>query len=257
MPEVILYEVIDRVAWITLNRPEAMNAINEALRSGLSLALDQAATDDDVRCVVLIGAGERAFCAGADLKEGKFQDSPIAFRSQRKRGRWISSFDRNPKPTIAAIRGFCLGGGLEIALACDMRVGSSDALLGLPETQYGIIPAAGGTQRIAQVVGLGIALEMVLTGRRLKADEALQWGLLNRVVPGADVRNAAQEMAKAIVERPPTATQFAKEAVRFSVSQNLGNTLEREVDLAALLMAADERTSGLEAFRRKNSVKKE
>jgi enoyl-CoA hydratase/carnithine racemase len=245
---VIDYAVNGGIATIVINRPEVMNAINDEVRLELPRALDRAASDDDVRCIVLSGAGSRAFCAGADLKEGTFQESPTNFRQKRASDRWITAFDRNPKPTIAAIRGVCLGGGLEIALACDLRVAGSDATFGFPETQYGIIPAAGGTQRIAHVVGLGVALDLVLTGRRLSAAEALVCHLVNRMVEPSSTLAAALDLAATIASKPPTATRLAKEAVRISVLSDLPTGLARELDLAALLMSVEERSGGLKKF---------
>jgi enoyl-CoA hydratase/carnithine racemase len=249
MTEVVNYAVNDGIAVIILNRPEALNAINNDVRRELPSALDRAAADTNVRCIVVSGAGCKAFCAGADLKEGTFQETPTSFREKRLADRWITSFDRNPKPIIAAIRGVCLGGGLEIALACDLRVAGSDATFGFPETQYGIIPAAGGTQRIAHVVGLGVALDLVLTGRRLSAAEALACQLINRMIDPSSTMDAALELAAKIASRPPTATRLAKEAVRGSVLSNLSVGLARELDLAALLMSVDERAAGLKKFR--------
>ena len=242
------YAIDGGVARITLNRPEALNAINNDVRRELPKALDRAAADDSVRCIVLSGAGNRAFCAGADLKEETLPETPASFREKRLSDRWIAAFDRNPKPIVAAIRGVCLGGGLEIALACDLRVAGSDAIFGFPETQYGIIPVAGGTQRIAHVVGLGVALDLVLTGRRLSAAEALACHLVNRVTDPSSTIEAALELAATIAAKPPTATRLAKEAVRISVLSNLPTGLARELDLASLLMSVDERSAGLKKF---------
>lgn len=245
MSETVDYIEEDGVAFITLDRPDAMNAINRVMRSELPAAVDRAAASGDVRCIVVAGKGGRAFCVGADLKEEGFDTQPAEFRQQRSGGRhWIAAFDRNPKPVVAAIHGYCLGGGLELALACDIRVASTDASFAFPETGFGVIPAAGGTQRIAHVVGLGMAMEMVLTGRRLSSEEALACGLVNRVCGPDMLMQTAREIATAIASRPPTATRFAKEAVRHAVFANLNAGLEREVDLASLLMSVDERPAG-------------
>jgi len=250
MTATVEYLERDGIAFITLDRAEALNAINEAMRVELPAALDRAASADSVRCVMIAGGGERAFCVGADLKEDAFDVEPVQFRKKRRDGHWIAAFDRNPKPIIAAIHGYCLGGGLELALACDMRVASTDASFAFPETKYGIIPAAGGTQRIAHVVGMGLAMEMVLTGRRLTAEEALACGLVNQVCSPDRLAEIAEQIAAIIVSRPQTAIRFAKEAVRYAVFDNLKAGLEREVDLAALLMSVDERSSGLGDFRK-------
>ena len=251
MTEVVDYQERGGVAFITLNRPEALNAINNDMRRHLPAALDKAAASDAVRCILVSGNGDRAFCVGADLKEDRLDTAPIAFRQQRRSAHWVAAFDRNPKPIVAAIRGYCLGGGLEMALACDLRVASTDAIFGFPETQYGIIPAAGGTQRIAPVIGLGIAMEMVLTGRRLTAEDALACRLVNRVCSPAVLAETAEQLAMEIASRPSTATRLAKEAVRYSVFDNLAAGLDREIDLASLLMSVDEKSAGLDAFRKK------
>jgi enoyl-CoA hydratase/carnithine racemase len=212
------------------------------------------ALDDDpaVQVIVLRGAGERGFCAGADLKEKPVVENPLDARVLRARSSWIESFDRVAKPTIAAIHGFCLGGGLEIALACDLRLASADAVFALPETGLGLIPGGGGTQRLPRIIGLGRALDLLLTGDRIDAREALRVGLISRLAPDRDsLASEATALAERIALRPPLATGFAKEAARVGVELDLAAGLRLERALFTMLLSSDERREALAAFREK------
>ncbi|HEY0297392.1 MAG TPA: enoyl-CoA hydratase/isomerase family protein [Bordetella sp.] len=251
MSGTVITEVRDGVAWLTLNRPEALNAINEAVRAELPAALAAADAREDVRVVVLRGAGPRAFCVGADIKEFSAVGSALAWRQQRAHRHWISAFDRVVKPTIAAVHGHCLGGGLEIALACDIRIAADDASFGFPETGHGIIPGAGGTQRITRLLGQGVALDLVLTGERIDAARALAMGLVSRVAPAAGLAELAAAVAARIAERPPLAVQFAKEAVRAGAELPLAAGLRYETDLSAHLINTEDRLEAARAFREK------
>lgn len=240
------------VAWITLNRPAAINAINDSIREQVPAALQALDADPDVHVIVVRGAGERGFCAGADLKERPAAEIPLDARVLRARTSWIESFDRVAKPVIAAIHGFCLGGGLEIALACDLRIASADAVFALPETGLGLIPGGGGTQRLPRLIGLGRALDMLLTGERIDANEALRSGLISRLVPDhAALATEVAALAERIAARPPVATCFAKEAARAGVQIDLPAGLRLERALFTLLLSGDERSEALAAFREK------
>ncbi len=186
--ETILYAVDEQVATITLNRPEVHNAQNDTLRRELHQAFTALSTDDDVKAIVITGAGERAFSAGADIREFVEPASPTQLRERRKRIEYRAVMDRCSQPIIAAINGFALGGGLELALACDIRIAAENATLGLTEINLAIIPGGGGTQRLPRLVGKGKALEMILTGARIPASEALRIGLIER--DGAGGRGA-------------------------------------------------------------------
>ena len=246
----ILVERQDRVGWITLNRPEAINAINDAVRQELPAALQAFDRDPEVRVILLLGAGPRGFCAGADLKEKRTAESPLASRGAPGQPTWIQSFDRVSKPVIAAIHGYCLGGGLEIALACDLRIASPGAVFALPETGLGLIPGGGGTQRLPSIVGLGKALDLRLTGDRIDAGEAHRCGLVSRLASSAESLVAeAGELAKRIAERPPAATRFVKEAARAALELELGAGLGLERDLFAFLLMTQERREAVAAFR--------
>ena len=213
----VLYAVRDPIAWITLNRPEAMNAISDSVRTALPELIARAEADDSVRVMVISGAGERAFCAGADVKGFNAVESLVQFRQTRAHAHWIGAFDRARKPIIAAIHGYCLGGGLEIAMACDIRIAAEGAKFALPEVSRGTIPGAGGTQRIARLIGLGRALDMVLSAEQMSAEDALRVGLISRLVPRAELMTAAETLAKRVASHAPLAVLLAKEAVRGSL----------------------------------------
>jgi len=244
----ILHEAADGVVTITLNRPEVHNAMNEQMRQELTRCFGDLATSDAARVVVVTGAGERAFSAGADIREFVEPQVPVRFRESRKRVDFRQAMDRCPQPIIAAIRGYALGGGLELALACDLRIAGEDAQLGLTEVNLAIIPGGGGTQRLTRLVGRGRALEMILTGARIDAREAWRIGLVERVVPAADVLAAARELARTLAEKAPVALRYAKEAVVKGLELPLADGLRLENDLAALLRTTEDRVEGAKAF---------
>ena len=244
----ILYEAADGIATITLNRPEVHNAMNEPMRQELTRCFGDLATSDAARVVVVAGAGERAFSAGADIREFVEPQVPVRFRESRKRVDFRQAMDRCPQPIIAAIRGYALGGGLELALACDIRIASEDAQLGLTEVNLAIIPGGGGTQRLPRLVGRGRALEMILTGARIDAREALRIGLVERVVPPADVLAAARELARTLAEKAPVALRYAKEAVVKGLELSLADGHRLEGDLSTLLRTTEDRLEGARAF---------
>ena len=244
----VLYEVADHVATITLNRPEVRNAMNTPLREAMSERFTALATDDDVRVIVVTGAGDKAFSAGADIREFVEPLQPTQFREQRRRLDFRQVMDRCPQPIIAAIRGIALGGGLELALACDIRIAGDDALLGLTEVNLAIIPGGGGTQRLPRLVGRGKALEMILTGARIGAAEALRIGLVERVVPAAEVMSAARDLARELAGRAPVAMRYAKEAVVKGLGMSLDDGLRLEGDLSTLLRTTEDRLEGAHAF---------
>src|SRR3989475_9812192 len=181
--EAMTADVADAIATITLNRPEVHNAMTDAMRRELTRCFEALGTDDDVKVVVATGAGEKAFSAGADIREFVAPLVPVQFREHRRRVDVRQAMDRCPQPILAAVNGFAFGGGLELALACDIRVAAASAQMGLTEINLAIIPGGGGTQRLPRLVGRGKALEMILTGARIPADEALRIGLVERVVP--------------------------------------------------------------------------
>ena len=251
--QAITYAVAEHVATITLNRPDVHNAMNQAMRSDLTRCFERLVTDDDVKAIVVTGAGDRAFSAGADIREFVEPLVPVAFREQRRRVEFRAVMDRCPQPIIAAINGFALGGGLELALACDIRVAAAGATLGLTEINLAIIPGGGGTQRLPRLVGRGKALEMILTGARIAADEALRIGLVERVVPAGDALKAATELARTIAAKAPVALRYAKEAVVKGLEMPLADGLRLEGDLSTLLRTTEDRVEGAKAFLEKRA----
>lgn len=247
MYENVILERKDRVAVLTVNRPDKLNALNTATRDDIVAALEELRNDDGIRCVVITGAGEKAFIAGADI--GEFAKRTVhQQRATMTAMRVFTAFEEFPKPVIAAINGFCLGGGCELALACDIRLAASTARLGQPEINLAIIPGGGGTQRLTRLVGEGKSMELILTGRQVKADEALAIGLVNEVVEPEKLMERALEMANNIAEKSPVALQYAKEAVKTAARANLREGLEREIDLFALCFASEDKEEGVSAF---------
>lgn len=255
MTSPVVTQIEGAIAWISLNRPDALNAINDDIRAALPAAIDVADADPNVRVIVLRGCGTRAFCVGADIKEFSAVDAPVAYRQERVHRHWISAFDRAIKPVVASIHGYCLGGGLEIALACDIRIAASDAIFAFPETGHGIIPAAGGTQRISRIVGMGVALDLILTGERVTAQRALSIGLVSRLVEPDALNELTQAMADRIAGLPPLAAQFAKEAVRVGADINLRAGMRHEIDLFTHLLNTEDRLEAAQAFREKRGPK--
>jgi len=246
--EVIRYELADGIATITLNRPAVHNAMNERMREELTACFGELARAEDARVIIVTGTGERAFSAGADIREFVAPQVPVRFRDSRRRVDFRAAMDRCPQPIIAAIRGFALGGGLELALACDIRIAGEDSQLGLTEVNLAIIPGGGGTQRLPRLVGRGKALEMILTGARVDAREAFRIGLVERVVPATEVLSSAQALARTLAEKAPVALRYAKEAVVKGLGVPLEDGLRLENDLATLLRTTDDRVEGAKAF---------
>jgi len=234
--ETLIYEKRDDgIATVTLNRPEALNALNVQMRNDLYEVLSAVRDDDEVRVVVFRGAGEKAFCAGADLSEFLSAPPPVQARQVRlDRDVW-ALFSRIRQPLIAALHGYVLGSGIEIALFCDIRIASENSTFGLPEVSLGIIPAAGGTQTLPRTVGRAKALELLLTGRWIDADEAARYNLVNRVVPGDRLTAEAEAMAQKIASYDPLAVRYAKEAVMRGLDLRLYEGLELEKRLASLI----------------------
>lgn len=243
--ETIVCEVIDKAGLVRLNRPDALNALNNTLLRELMDALQNFDQDTTISAIVITG-NERAFAAGADIKE--MADSSAVEMLQRDN---ISQFDRLmtiKKPVIAAVSGWCLGGGNEIAMACDMVIASESAKFGQPEITIGIIPGAGGTQRLPRRVGKAIAMEMVLNNRTLTAAEALQLGLVNRVVPVERYLDEALALANEIATRPPVAVRLAKEAVNYAFNSSLTDGLAKERRSFYFLFATKDQKEGMKAF---------
>jgi len=235
------------VSVLTINRPDKRNALNGALRCALLGALDTAGRDSTVRVVVLTGAGDKAFVAGADIAEFEGRTPVDQFRVMTQPSVY-DALERLSKPVIAAINGFCLGGGMELALACDIRIASTSARFGQPEVNLGIIPGGGGTQRLPRVVGLGAACRMILTGDMIDAAEALRLRLVEEVVAAHELLNRAVAIAETIAAKSPVAVSAAKEATRAALSLPLEEGLKLERALFQLCFASEDKVEGVRAF---------
>ncbi len=244
--ENILLETKDRVSILTVNRPDKRNALNQKTREEILDALDSLRSSGS-RVLIITGAGGKAFIAGADIGEfaGK---TPLAQREAMKARRFFDAMEDFPKPVIAMINGFCLGGGMEVALACDLRIACDTAKLGQPEINLGIIPGGGGTQRLTRLVGEGKAMELILTGDMIDAAEAKTLGLVNDVVPAGDLQRHVMALASRIAEKSPVALQMAKEAIKTAARMNLREGLDRETDLFSLTFGSEDKEEGVRAF---------
>lgn len=245
-PETIQVEVDDAVAWVTLDRPDKRNALNATLRDELTAALDALGEAEGVRVVVLRGAGGN-FAAGADVTE--FLDrSPEEQRRTMEEGRLYDVVADLPTPILAAIEGYCLGGGNELALACDVRVAGPDAHLGQPEIRLGLIPGGGATQRLPRLVGTGHAARLVLTGDIVPAQEAENMGLVDLVTEPGEVEDVVESLARTMADKSPVALEAAKEALRVAEEAHLPEGLDRERDLFAGLFDTEDMREGVTAF---------
>ncbi len=253
MADVVTVSVAEGIATIRLDRPP-MNALNAEIQEQLRAAATTVSADDEVRAVIVYG-GEKVFAAGADIKEM----ATMSFAGMAARAPELSSaFDtiaRIPKPVVAAVNGYALGGGCELALACDWRVVAEDAKLGQPEINLGIIPGAGGTQRLGRLIGPARAKDLVMSGRMVAADEALRIGLVDRVVPAAEVYDAARELVARYVTGPALALRAAKAAVDGGLSMDLAAGLAWESQLFASLFATEDKVEGMAAFVEKRRPK--
>ncbi|CAO3363551.1 enoyl-CoA hydratase/isomerase family protein [Azospirillum palustre] len=250
--DAVLVERRNGVGIVTLNRPDALNAINMAVRRGLTRACRDLEADPAIRTVLIRAAGERGFCVGADIKEFRQVDSAVSARRVDLGIAYIDAVASLTKPAIAAIHGFCLGGGFEIALACDIRIASADAVFGLPEVNLGLIPGAGGTQRLPRLIGTGRALDLMLTGERFGAEEALRLGVVSRLAPARQALDEqALALADAIAAKSPTAAAYVKEAVMNGADLDLDAGIALEKTLFTLLLTTEDRMEAAAAFREK------
>jgi enoyl-CoA hydratase len=246
-PHFVLCDVEDRVAVVTINRPDKLNALDGATRCEFLGVMDELRGNPEVRVVVVTGAGEKAFVAGADIGEFEGRTPVDQFRVM-KAPTIFDCVDRFPKPVLAMINGFALGGGCELAMACDVRIAADTAKLGQPEVNLGIIPGGGGTQRLPRLVGLGTALRLLYTGQIITADEALRIGLVDQVVPAPSLREHVMQMAGLIAEKSPVALSLIKEAVRASARTSLDEGLNQETTLFGMAFASEDKAEGVQAF---------
>ena len=252
--ENLLYEVRDAIAYITFNRPKVLNALNRRTMQELLLALGQAKLDENVRVVILTGAGEKAFIAGADINE-LAQQTPVDGKEMSIFGQGVLRIlETMGKPSIAAINGFALGGGCELALACSIRIASRNAKLGQPEVKLGILPGYGGSQRLARLCGKGVAHELVLGGDMISADEAMRIGLVNHVYEPAELMPAAETLGKKIAANAPLAVQYAMEAIEHGMEMPQEEGLFLEATLFGLCCATEDMREGTRAFLEKRAA---
>ncbi len=251
--ELLTFDVADRIATITVNRPDKLNALNDALMAELGIAIDEARRRTDVGGVLLTGAG-RAFVAGADIGELADQTA-VDGKARAERGQQVfGRFESSPKPVIAAVNGFALGGGCELAMACHLRLASETAKFGQPEVKLGIVPGYGGTQRLPRLVGKGRALQLLLTGEMIDAAEAYRIGLVNRVVPAAELLAAARTMLTTMLAQGPLALAHCIEAVDRGLDMELDDAIALEAAYFGLLSASADKAEGMHAFLEKRTA---
>ncbi len=245
--ETVRLEVTGAIATLTIERVDKLNALNVTVRRELIAALDVLAVDDQVRVIVLAGAGDKAFAAGADVAEFAAR-TPDEQRAVMEEYSLFDAVAGQPKPTIARIRGFALGGGCELALACDIRVAARSARLGLPEVRLGLLPGGGGTQRLPRLVGYGQALRLILTGDLIDGEEAAHLGLVDVLVDDAELEQATADLAAAIAARSPVAVRAARQAVHAALELPLEAGLRRERELFLQAFASEDGVEGVRAF---------
>lgn len=251
---VVTVERREAIAVVRVNRPEKLNALNAETVDELGRSFAALRDDEGVHGVILTGAGEKAFVAGADIQELARMDALSGVAVSRRGQRVLLDIERYPKPVVAAVNGYALGGGCELALACHLRIASEHARFGLPEVSLGIIPGYGGTVRLARIVGLGRATQMILTGEMIDANEALRIGLVNAVAPPAELLERAQELLGKILKNGPVAVRLALESIYRAVESGIEDALAFEAHLFGLLAATEDMREGLHAFLEKRKA---
>lgn len=236
------------VATITINRPKALNALSTAVLTDLNAALDEVAADQDVYALIITGAGEKSFVAGADIAEMKDKSVEEAAEYGKFGNAVFRKIETFRCPVIAAVNGFALGGGCELAMSCDIRVASENAVFGQPEVGLGIMPGFGGTQRLARLVGAGIAKEMIYTARNIKADRAAQIGLVNKVVAAEELSATVMKMAQGIAKNAPIAVAYAKKAINNGLQTDIDSGIAIEVEEFSNCFATEDQTYGMTCF---------
>jgi len=252
--ENILLEKKNSIAYVTIDRPKVLNALNMATMEELRAAFHDIKNDDGIRVVILTGSGEKAFVAGADIGELAVQDAVMGKKYAHRGQSVLNLIENLGKPVIACINGFALGGGCELALACTMRLASDNAKLGQPEVKLGILPGYGGTQRLARLVGKGIAMQHILAGEMISAQEAHRVGLVNEVTAIADLIPRAEAIAAKIIANAPLAVQYAMEAVNKGMEMTLAEGLFLEASLFGVCCATEDKKEGTTAFLEKRAA---
>lgn len=247
----IIFKKEEEIAYIQINRPDVLNCFNYQTLVELESIVQQVYIDQDIQVVIFTGAGSKAFSAGADLKERKTLNNKQVRRNVKKISTVFNQVAELPQPTITAINGHAFGGGFELALACDFRIAAAGAKMGLTETSMGIIPGAGGTQRLPRLIGMSKAMELILTAKRMEAEEAYQYGILHRVVEQEELMVACRELARDISVNAPIAVKQAKFAIRNGISVDVQTGLQLEEKAYELTIPTKDRIEALDAFNEK------
>ena len=248
MSNTVLLEVKDGIGYITINRPAALNALSSEVLTDLNLVLDEVEKHEDIRVVIVSGQGDKAFVAGADIKEMD-QMSPIqAFEYMTYANDTFTRLSDLTQPTIAVLNGYALGGGLELALSTDIRIGFEKTMVGFPEVGLGIIPGFAGTQRMSRLIGTSRTKELIYTARIVKGNEAYDLGILNKLVPAEELMSAAEELAKSIMKNAPLAVEKAKHVIQVGSELPLQNAIRLETEAEALLFSTEDKVEGMRAF---------
>ena len=248
MSNTVLLEVKDGIGYITINRPAALNALSSEVLTDLNLVLDEVEKHEDIRVVIVSGQGAKAFVAGADIKEMD-QMSPIqAFEYMTYANDTFTRLSDLTQPTIAVLNGYALGGGLELALSTDIRIGFEKTMVGFPEVGLGIIPGFAGTQRMSRLIGTSKTKELIYTARIVKGNEAYDLGILNKLVPAEELLSSAEELAKSIMKNAPLAVEKAKHVIQVGSELPLKNAIRLETEAEALLFSTEDKVEGMRAF---------
>ena len=248
MSKTVLLEVKNGIGYITINRPEALNALSSQVLADLNEVLDQVEKSEEIRVVIVTGAGEKAFVAGADIKEMDLMSPIQAFEYMTFANDTFTRLSDLRQPTIAVINGYALGGGMELALSTDIRIGFEKTVVGFPEVGLGIIPGFAGTQRISRLIGTSRAKELIFTARTVKGQEAYDLGILNKLVPAEELLSSAEELAAAIMKNAPLAVEKAKHVIQVGAELPLKNAIRLETEAEALLFSTEDKLEGMRAF---------
>lgn len=248
MSKTVLLEVKNGIGYITINRPEALNALSSQVLADLNEVLDQVEKSEEIRVVIVTGAGEKAFVAGADIKEMDLMTPIQAFEYMTFANDTFTRLSDLRQPTIAVINGYALGGGMELALSTDIRIGFEKTVVGFPEVGLGIIPGFAGTQRMSRLIGTSRAKELIFTARTVKGQEAYDLGILNKLVPAEELLSSAEELAAAIMKNAPLAVEKAKHVIQVGAELPLKNAIRLETEAEALLFSTEDKLEGMRAF---------
>ena len=248
MSKTVLLEVKNGIGYITINRPEALNALSSQVLADLNEVLDQVEKREEIRVVIVTGAGEKAFVAGADIKEMDLMSPIQAFEYMTFANDTFTRLSDLRQPTIAVINGYALGGGMELALSTDIRIGFEKTVVGFPEVGLGIIPGFAGTQRMSRLIGTSRAKELIFTARTVKGQEAYDLGILNKLVPAEELLSSAEELAAAIMKNAPLAVEKAKHVIQVGAELPLKNAIRLETEAEALLFSTEDKLEGMRAF---------